>query len=895
MAENCNDADASSDNSKICNDNFLCGVVEGFYGRPWTPEQRRDLFMKMKKFGLNTYMYAPKDDFKHRAYWRELYTVEEAEHLTTLIQASKENNITFFYALSPGLDISYSNPKEIAALKRKLEQVSQFGCNAFALLFDDIEPEISETDKEVYQSFAHAQVSVANEMYQHLNQPKFIFCPTEYCAARAIPNVQNSEYLNTVGQKLHPGIDIMWTGPKVISKVITIESVQELSEVLHRPPLIWDNLHANDYDQKRLFLGPYCGRSTELIPLLRGVLTNPNCEYETNFIPIHTLAQWSKCNADGKRDLTLNDSVTADIKLESENENGSVEDIPSHIGPNTYHPKKALKIAMNDWLEEFYKAKNAYGRVVSAPFVPTPIPACPPPVVNTCLNSTLPTPAPTQSGLASPSHLLEVDSSFQPLSSELTNSLVTPAPMLETKEYSSTEPMDCNPSPSSSPKHSASITDGNSVSDSESKGDGPGVETVKDVDGAEEMQTEPIENSSVNGDDAKHLTCNDISLLVDLFYLPFEHGRQGLQFLQEFHWLKTHGHLLSENRRKKPSDAESPEVQEWYNRASKFDSMTQAVGKLLMHLTFCPNRSLLYDLYPYVWDIKGVISLLNSYVKWIALGRVPMPVTGFMSPPFTWFSKGYKEAFMSGDQEPWVFLGGLTAELQHMLPLESVSDLFLYKPPEPPSNRVYTIRPFLPSDEAAVYNVCRKTCDDGLDGSEVFPEYPDLIGDKLVGNFLCLSPEYCFVVEDENGICGYALAALDAKQLQKKSEISWIPHLLSKYPAPKKENGEMLTPAEEIISALHNQQKLAAPDIVYQHHPSILRMNVLSTVSDPSVPKRMLTCILSTLKANGSHGVFCEVTVGDKNIVEFFSKLGFLEIALPGFTCEDVFYMGRTF
>lgn len=36
--------------------------------------------------------------------------------------------------------------------------MSHFGCTAFALLFDDIEPEMSEADKEVFQSFAHAQV-----------------------------------------------------------------------------------------------------------------------------------------------------------------------------------------------------------------------------------------------------------------------------------------------------------------------------------------------------------------------------------------------------------------------------------------------------------------------------------------------------------------------------------------------------------------------------------------------------------------------------------------------------------------------------------------------------------------------------------------------------------------
>lgn len=111
---------------------------------------------------MDSYLYAPKDDYKHRAYWRDLYTVEEAEHLTGLITAARESGITFYYALSPGLDITYSSAKEVTALKRKLEQVSQFGCIAFALLFDDIEPEMSEADKEMFQSFAHAQVCEFN-------------------------------------------------------------------------------------------------------------------------------------------------------------------------------------------------------------------------------------------------------------------------------------------------------------------------------------------------------------------------------------------------------------------------------------------------------------------------------------------------------------------------------------------------------------------------------------------------------------------------------------------------------------------------------------------------------------------------------------------------------------
>lgn len=249
---------------------------------------------------------------------------------------------------------------------------------------------------------------------------------------------------------------------------------------------------------------------------------------------------------------------------------------------------------------------------------------------------------------------------------------------------------------------------------------------------------------------------------------------------------------------------------------------------------------------------------------------------------------------MSGDQEPWLFRGGLIAELQRLLPLESGSDLFLYKPPELPSSKIYTIRPYLPSDEPLVYEVCRKTCDDGMDGTKVFSELPNLIGDKLVGGFLNLSNEYCFVVEDETGVCGYALAALDAQQFSKKLEVAWIPALCIKYPAPNKESSQLLTPSEQIMNSFH-AKAVKVPDVVYKHHPSCVTMSMLPSIVDSSVSKRLLACVLAALKSNGSHGVFSQVLMGDKNVVEFYSKLGFLEINLPDFLHDDTSFLGRTF
>lgn len=93
-------------------------------------------------------------------------------------------------------------------------------------------------------------------------------------------------------------IAVIWTGSLVVSKRIQTKELRELSTFLKHPIVLWDNLHANDYDQRRIFIGPYCGRPLALRRkgLLKGVLTNPNCEFEANYVALHTLAQWSRYN-----------------------------------------------------------------------------------------------------------------------------------------------------------------------------------------------------------------------------------------------------------------------------------------------------------------------------------------------------------------------------------------------------------------------------------------------------------------------------------------------------------------------------------------------------------------------------------------------------------------------
>ncbi|XP_009073754.1 PREDICTED: bifunctional protein NCOAT-like, partial [Acanthisitta chloris] len=247
----------------------------------------------LKRRGLNCYMYAPKDELKHRLLWREPYTEHEAARMQSLIEAAQEQGVEFVFAISAGQDMVFSSAGDRLLLQQKLRQVAAMGCCSFALLFDDIDACMCQADREVFPSLAQAQASVANEVYQKLGQPSvFLFCPTEYCSSLCSPSPSQSRYLQTIGQELLPEIGVIWTGPKVVSQELSAVLLEEVEGVLRRRPVIWDNLYANDYDCRRVFLGPYMGRAPGLMPRLHGLLLNPNCELQANFIPIHTLGTW---------------------------------------------------------------------------------------------------------------------------------------------------------------------------------------------------------------------------------------------------------------------------------------------------------------------------------------------------------------------------------------------------------------------------------------------------------------------------------------------------------------------------------------------------------------------------------------------------------------------------
>lgn len=126
----------------------------------------------------------------------------------------------------------------------------------------------------------------------------------------------------------------------------------------------------------------------------------------------------------------------------------------------------------------------------------------------------------------------------------------------------STEPMDCNTTPTNSPAHTAKIpTEDDAMVENTSTCSGTSGSMQVEVDGTsptingnlmivendgEAHDTgESTENDIREIKDVdKRLTVEDLSLLCDLFYLPFEHGGQGIQVLQEFNWLKSNAHVV---------------------------------------------------------------------------------------------------------------------------------------------------------------------------------------------------------------------------------------------------------------------------------------------------------------------------------------------------------------
>lgn len=266
------------------------GVVEGFYGRPWTAEQRLDMVDFIAELGMNTYVYSPKDDPFTRRRWREPYGAEAADGLRALTQRARDAGISLWYGLSPGLSMHYAEPADVTAVRAKLDAVRALGFADLSLFLDDIPWQLQHPgDVAAFPDLVSAQLSLTRALEADAGTGRLMVCPTLYCGRG------NEPYIAALGQGLAPQTALFWTGRAICSPELDAADAEIFAAATGRRPLYWDNFPVNDVAMTgELHIGPYLGRDPRLGSAAAGVIANPMPLAEASKIGIASVADFAR-------------------------------------------------------------------------------------------------------------------------------------------------------------------------------------------------------------------------------------------------------------------------------------------------------------------------------------------------------------------------------------------------------------------------------------------------------------------------------------------------------------------------------------------------------------------------------------------------------------------------
>ena len=263
------------------------GVVEGFYGEPWSHEARLSLIDFYGRFKMNYYVYGPKDDPYHSSpYWREEYPADEAAEIRELVEACKRNRVHFVWAVHPGKDIKWEE-SDIQNLLRKFEAMYKLGVRAFAVHFDDIEG----AGTNPYYQTELMNILTEDFVAKKGDVEPLIVCPTEYTRLWANPTERGS--LIIYGNELNPECDVFWTGDAVCSDM-TERTMEWISSRIQRPALFWWNFPVTDYARHIVMQGPVYGLANTMDETkTRGILSNPMEHAEASKLALYSVGDYA--------------------------------------------------------------------------------------------------------------------------------------------------------------------------------------------------------------------------------------------------------------------------------------------------------------------------------------------------------------------------------------------------------------------------------------------------------------------------------------------------------------------------------------------------------------------------------------------------------------------------
>ena len=263
------------------------GVVEGFYGTPWSHETRLSLIDFYGKYKMNVYVYGPKDDPYHSSpNWRLPYPEDEAGNIAELIRACERNRIDFVWAIHPGQDIKW-NDEDYRNLLDKFNMMYDLGVRNFAIFFDDISGEGTNPVKqaELLNRLTDDFVKVKGDV------SPLTVCPTDYSRLWANPGPDGN--LAIYGDMLDGAIKVFWTGDYVCSD-LTRETLDWVNSRIKRPAYYWWNYPVTDYVRHIILQGPVYGLDTTLTSKeLSGMLSNPMEHGEASKLALYGVADYT--------------------------------------------------------------------------------------------------------------------------------------------------------------------------------------------------------------------------------------------------------------------------------------------------------------------------------------------------------------------------------------------------------------------------------------------------------------------------------------------------------------------------------------------------------------------------------------------------------------------------
>lgn len=243
-------------------DRTWLAALEGYYGPPLAQDERLALVTWLAEHDYDAYAYSPKDDPFARERWREPYPADDMARFVELNAACAEAGLQFAPTMNPGLDWRVDDPAEVDALVAKLAAFAEVGITALAVAWDDVPGE----GAAVGASHGAAIATAVERIGDHL---RWSACPVDYAARTP------TAYLRAFADAMPATVDIVWTGPGIVSPTLTTRDVTDLSAALGRRLLFGENFPVNDGGMAHmLHLGPYPTRAPGVVAACGGAVVN---------------------------------------------------------------------------------------------------------------------------------------------------------------------------------------------------------------------------------------------------------------------------------------------------------------------------------------------------------------------------------------------------------------------------------------------------------------------------------------------------------------------------------------------------------------------------------------------------------------------------------------------